>query len=118
MFRDSSSAAAPSDFVTVKYDTNGIEQWVQLYNGPGNSYDGAYVIAVDNNRNVLVAGYSTGAGTDYDYITIKYSQGAKTNADIYCNPDPKTYSNTQASPDVRRLGQHRQSVRLVIRRQV
>jgi uncharacterized delta-60 repeat protein len=63
-----------TDFATVKYDTNGIEQWSQLYNGPGNSYDGTYAIAVDNNRNVVVAGYSTGNGTDYDYTTIKYSQ--------------------------------------------
>src|SRR4029453_6388982 len=63
-----------TDFATVKYDTNGIEQWSQLYNGPGNSYDGTYAIAVDNNRNVVVAGYSTGNGLDYDYTTIKYSQ--------------------------------------------
>lgn len=63
-----------SDFVTIKYDTDGIEQWSQLYDGPGNSYDGTYAIAVDNNRDVVVAGYSTGNGTDYDYTTIKYSE--------------------------------------------
>jgi Beta-propeller repeat len=65
-----------SDFVTIKYDTDGVEQWGQLYDGPGNSYDGTYAIAVDNNRNVVVAGYSTGTGTDYDYTTIKYSESA------------------------------------------
>jgi hypothetical protein len=63
-----------TDFATVKYNTDGIEQWDQLYNGPGNSYDGTYAIAVDNDRNVIVAGYSTGNGTGYDYTTIKYSQ--------------------------------------------
>ena len=63
-----------SDWVTIKYDTNGVEQWSQLYDGPGHSSDGTYAIAVDNNRNVVVAGYSTGNGTDYDYTTIKYSQ--------------------------------------------
>lgn len=73
------ASGGASDFVTIKYDTSGVEQWVQLYNGPGNSYDGTYVIAVDNDRNVLVTGYSTGDGTDYDYTTIKYSQpGAPT----------------------------------------
>jgi hypothetical protein len=66
------ASGGASDFVTIKYDTTGVEQWVRLYNGPGNSYDGTYVIAVDNNRDVLVTGYSTGAGTDYDYTTIKY----------------------------------------------
>jgi uncharacterized delta-60 repeat protein len=64
------------DVATVKYDTNGIEQWSQLYNGPGNSSDGAYAIAVDNNHNAAIAGYSTGNGTDYDYTTIKYSESA------------------------------------------
>jgi uncharacterized delta-60 repeat protein len=64
------------DSATVKYDTNGIEQWAQLYDGPGHSSDGAYVIAVDNNHNAAIAGYSTGNGTDYDYTTIKYSESA------------------------------------------
>jgi uncharacterized delta-60 repeat protein len=65
-----------SDFVTIKYNTDGVEQWSQLYDGPGNSYDGTYAIAVDYNRDVVVAGYSTGTGTDYDYTTIKYSESA------------------------------------------
>jgi uncharacterized delta-60 repeat protein len=65
------------DSATVKYDTNGIEQWAQLYDGPGHSSDGAYTLAVDNNHNVAIAGYSTGTGTDYDYTTIKYSESAK-----------------------------------------
>jgi len=64
------------DSATVKYDTNGIEQWAQLYDGPGHSSDVAYAIAVDNNHNVAIAGYSTGAGTDYDYTTIKYVETA------------------------------------------
>src|SRR5262245_15556201 len=63
-----------SDFVTVKYDTDGVEQWSQLYDGPGNSYDSTYAIAVDHSRNAIVVGYSTGSGTDYDYTTIKYSE--------------------------------------------
>jgi uncharacterized delta-60 repeat protein len=63
-----------SDFATIKYDTSGIEQWARLYDGPAQSYDGTYAIAVDNKHNVLVTGYSTGVGTDYDYTTIKYSE--------------------------------------------
>ena len=70
------ASGGASDFVTIKYDTTGVEQWVQLYNGPGNSYDGTYAIAVDDNSNVVVAGYSTGSGTGYDYTTIKYSESA------------------------------------------
>lgn len=63
-----------TDFATVKYSPDGIEQWAQLYDGPSHSYDGTYAIAIDNNHNVAVAGYSTGNGTNYDYTTIKYSQ--------------------------------------------
>ncbi len=65
-----------SDFATIKYDTSGTEQWAKLYDGPAQSYDGTYAISVDNEHNVLVTGYSTGVGTDYDYTTIKYSESA------------------------------------------
>ena len=79
-----------SDVATLKYDTNGNEEWAQLYNGPGNSYDGSYAVAVDNEHNVLVAGYSTGVGTDYDYTTIKYSESA--------TPTPTPTATPSATP--------------------
>jgi hypothetical protein len=92
------ASGGASDFVTIKYDTAGAEQWVQLYNGPGNSYDGTYVIAVDNNRNVLVTGYSTGMGTDYDYTTIKYVGTATPTPTPTVTPTPTPTATVTPTP--------------------
>ncbi|MBI4929701.1 MAG: SBBP repeat-containing protein [Bacteroidetes bacterium] len=61
------------DFATVKYNSSGAEQWIQHYNGPGNSTDFATDIVVDPAGNVYVTGASVGAGTGFDYATIKYT---------------------------------------------
>jgi len=63
------------DYATIKYNSSGVEEWVARYNGPANSGDGAYAIALDGSENVYVTGWSYGSGTGYDYTTIKYSQG-------------------------------------------
>jgi len=62
------------DFATIKYYPNGDTAWVRRYNGPGNYYDRANAIAVDDSGNVYVTGESCGSGEDYDYATIKYVQ--------------------------------------------
>jgi uncharacterized delta-60 repeat protein len=64
------------DYATVKYNSSGIQQWEARYDGygaPGNDYDVAFSIKVDNSGNVYVAGTAFGNGTGKDYVTIKYN---------------------------------------------
>jgi hypothetical protein len=61
------------DYATIAYSNEGVPLWTNRYNGPGNSTDYACAMAVDGSNNVIVTGYSTGSGGNYDYATIAYS---------------------------------------------
>lgn len=61
------------DYATIKYDAEGKEQWVARYNGPADSIDHAYAVAVDEADNVYVTGWSFDVNSDYDYATVKYN---------------------------------------------
>lgn len=61
------------DYATVKYDSDGIQQWVAHYDGPANGDDVAADIKIDGSGDVYVTGESRGPGTEYDYSTVKYS---------------------------------------------
>jgi uncharacterized delta-60 repeat protein len=68
-----SAGTENTDYVVIKYNSNGDQQWTQRYNGLGNGYDAPYGIALDSSGNVYVTGSSTGDGTGFDYTTIKYN---------------------------------------------
>jgi hypothetical protein len=64
-----------ADYLTIRYGPGGDTDWVQRYDGPANSGDGAEAIAVDDSGNVYVTGSSDGTGMgNYDYATVKYVQ--------------------------------------------
>jgi hypothetical protein len=60
------------DIATIKYNSAGIVQWIHRYDGPTGDDDEGYDIALDDSGYIYVTGYSRGAATYPDYITIKY----------------------------------------------
>ncbi|UCE38498.1 MAG: SBBP repeat-containing protein [Thermoplasmata archaeon] len=66
------------DFVTIKYDANGNQIWINRYNGPGFYFDNATAIVLDSSENIYVTGVSFGKGKSYDYATVAYDQQGNT----------------------------------------
>ncbi|HZM03005.1 MAG TPA: SBBP repeat-containing protein [Candidatus Saccharimonadales bacterium] len=65
--------ASANDIITIAYDPNGHQLWLQRYDGPGHGDDVGNAIAVDNAGNVYVAGYETETNGSTEMILIKYS---------------------------------------------
>ncbi len=62
------------DFCTVKYNSNGVLQWVRYYDGPVHGLDQGVKVAVDNAGNIYAGGYSAFTGSNgFVYTVIKYS---------------------------------------------
>ncbi|MCI0531552.1 MAG: SBBP repeat-containing protein, partial [candidate division Zixibacteria bacterium] len=74
---DTGTFTINTDYATIKYSPSGDTLWVRYYNGPGNDYDEATALSVDNGGNVCVTGYS-GIYPDYDYATLKYAPDGDT----------------------------------------
>ncbi|GEM_PF-1711836 len=78
----SSHSATGQDFVTVKYNASGQQQWAQTYNGPSDDQDIAEGIGFMNllrqGVHLFVAGTSRASGTGDDFTVVKYrlSSGA------------------------------------------
>ena len=76
-----------TDYITIKYNSSGSEQWRKIYTSPGNSQDIPSDIAVDGSGNVVVTGSSRINSPYNDIVTLKYNSSG---AQIWFN----TYNNT------------------------
>lgn len=66
------TATASDDYVVIKYNASGVQQWVQRTNGTGNGVDRPSKIALDPTGNPVVTGRSDNL-VNYDYLTVKYN---------------------------------------------
>ncbi len=67
------------DYITFKLNgETGLQEWKETFNGAADFYDQAHSIAVDDQNNVYVTGYSGTNNDPFDFhariATIKYSQ--------------------------------------------
>jgi hypothetical protein len=82
----STTATTGKDAVTIKYDTEGTQLWLQRYDGQAQGNDEGKTIAVDAQGSVYVAGYQTVPGGGTEIILIKYGSlqniAVQTNATV------------------------------------
>ncbi|HSA97257.1 MAG TPA: SBBP repeat-containing protein, partial [Acidobacteriota bacterium] len=79
------------DYLTIKYSSLGVEQWVKRYDG-GYGDDEATGVAVDASGNICVTGRSKGAGGFFNAVTIKYDPSG---IELWM----KTYDNGQGDDE-------------------
>jgi uncharacterized delta-60 repeat protein len=91
------SVAADFDYITLKYNLAGVQQWATQYNSPDANYDEARAIAVDASGNVYVTGYSqTLVLTNYDYATVKYNSAGVQQWQVRYNGTGNDYDRANA----------------------
>ncbi len=62
------------DYVTLKYNSEGVKVLRRHESGPGNNADNAYAMALDKFGSLYITGQSYGNNTNYDYATFKVRQ--------------------------------------------
>ncbi|MCB9051252.1 MAG: SBBP repeat-containing protein [Lewinellaceae bacterium] len=70
------STSTGRDFTVVKYNSTGAQQWVKLLDGAAGQDDEAHAITIDEEGNVVAAGFATQDGSrDYYTVILNPSDG-------------------------------------------
>ena len=67
-----------ADYVTIKYNNSGVQQWINTFNGTGNGKDYISDLDVLTNGNIVVTGESFGISSNADFVTIQYDTAGGT----------------------------------------
>lgn len=84
------------DIATIKYDSTGIQKWINRYNSSNNDTDKAFSLSLDNAGNVYVTGQTKNPGHSFDFITFKLDNNGN-------NLWSQTYNGTGDSIDISNL---------------
>ena len=75
---ESKGVNSNSDYVLIKYNAQGDEQWLRRYNGDNSSLDIPARVVTDTAGNSIITGHSWEAGSLFDFVTIKYNSKGDT----------------------------------------
>lgn len=67
-----SSLGSGKDIAVIKYNSQGVQQWLATYNGTNNNDDWAYAVVIDSAGNSYVTGFTTTQSSGKDFITVKF----------------------------------------------
>ncbi|MBK9332671.1 MAG: SBBP repeat-containing protein [Ignavibacteria bacterium] len=70
---ESTGSGTDKDFVLIKYNDLGAEQWNRRYNGNSNSVEIPEKAVTDEAGNIIITGTSHEPGALFDVVTIKYN---------------------------------------------
>lgn len=59
------------NYVTIKYNSNGVQQWVSTFNGVGNASDISVAIDISSSGRLYITGTSQNTSANDDIVTIR-----------------------------------------------
>lgn len=89
------SAGMNYDCLTIKYNSSGSQQWIQIFDG-GAGGDFGRALTLDPSNNVVIAAQSGMTNQWFDYLTIKYSNAGTQQWTARYNNGVNRYENPYA----------------------